>query len=384
MKPVTLAELSEKYNICLGITPWKRRNFLTFVGGRKNARFRALRDFHEAVVEAKIRGGRIIAWASSAPTGLFEIAHQQGVELFLVEDGFIRSSGLGIKLNMPASLCFSREGIHYDARYPSNLERFLQSHEFSDEERSAGDRLASVLKEKRITKYNLTSDRTEVVWPKGTGKKILVIGQVGDDASLKYGSFWVRSNQDLLASVRERCPTGRILFRPHPDVTSGLRTGAVNDEDLYAVRAMSSSEGDLIDTIISADEVHVASSQTGLEACLYGARVVCYGQPFYSGWGLTEDVHDMPHYRRGRYLTLSELLYAVFIAYPCYVNPYSHQSSDVFEIIDLIDSEEEWPRAPKFYILAVWLKRRGISRRALKDLLAGLLFGRGENARGPQ
>ena len=40
------------------------------------------------------------------------------------------------------------------------------------------------------------------------------------------------------------------------------------------------------------DEVHVLTSLTGFEALLRGKMVICYGQPFYAGWGLTNDLAD--------------------------------------------------------------------------------------------
>jgi len=46
--------------------------------------------------------------------------------------------------------------------------------------------------------------------------------------------------------------------------------------------------------------------------------VTCYGQPFYSGWGLTMDV--VPNLRRGRRLLLDELVAGALIEYPLYLS----------------------------------------------------------------
>jgi capsular polysaccharide export protein len=47
--------------------------------------------------------------------------------------------------------------------------------------------------------------------------------------------------------------------------------------------------------------------------------VVCYGCPFYAGWGLTRDVlQAFP--RRNRPLTLDELVAGALILYPTYVS----------------------------------------------------------------
>jgi capsular polysaccharide export protein len=64
------------------------------------------------------------------------------------------------------------------------------------------------------------------------------------------------------------------------------------------------------------DEVHVMTSLTGFEALLRGRTVVTYGQPFYSGWGLTVD--KLTCERRTRKLSVTELVAGALILYPSY------------------------------------------------------------------
>lgn len=64
--------------------------------------------------------------------------------------------------------------------------------------------------------------------------------------------------------------------------------------------------------------MHVLTSLAGFEALLRGKRVVCYGQPFYAGWGLTED--KVPVRRRSRQLSLEALVAGTLILYPTYVS----------------------------------------------------------------
>jgi capsular polysaccharide export protein len=65
--------------------------------------------------------------------------------------------------------------------------------------------------------------------------------------------------------------------------------------------------------------VHVLTSLTGFEALLREREVIVHGQPFYSGWGLTLDLAPPP--RRGRHLTLDELVAGALLLYPRYVDP---------------------------------------------------------------
>ncbi|WP_440135916.1 capsular polysaccharide export protein, LipB/KpsS family, partial [Escherichia coli] len=49
------------------------------------------------------------------------------------------------------------------------------------------------------------------------------------------------------------------------------------------------------------DELHTMTSLSGFEALVQGVNVITWGQPFYSGWGLTQDIY--PPTRRQRTLT---------------------------------------------------------------------------------
>ena len=61
----------------------------------------------------------LIAWGNS-----FEKSNptQRVNKLISVEDGFVRSVGLGGNLISPLSLLFDKKGIHYDGSKPSDLE----------------------------------------------------------------------------------------------------------------------------------------------------------------------------------------------------------------------------------------------------------------------
>ena len=50
------------------------------------------------------------------------------------------------------------------------------------------------------------------------------------------------------------------------------------------------------------------------EALLRGKAVTCYGQPFYSGWGLTDGI--TPHTCRTRRLQLDALVAGALLLYP--------------------------------------------------------------------
>lgn len=232
-----------------------------------------------------------------------------------LEDGFIRSVGLGADLIRPLSWVLDSRGIYYDSSRPSDLEHLLQTAEFDAPllERAAALRKRVVAE--GVTKYNLADGQ----WQRpDTGTRVLLVpGQVESDAAIRFGAPGIQTNMELLQEVRRANPHAWLVYKPHPDVVAGLRRSGTAEDQAgrwcnEVVRE--ASMGDLLDQV---DELHLLTSLTGFEALLRGKRVVCYGQPFYAGWGLTEDC--LPIQRRTRHLTLDELVAGALILYPRYV-----------------------------------------------------------------
>ncbi|MCC5824632.1 MAG: capsular polysaccharide biosynthesis protein [Alkalimonas sp.] len=233
-----------------------------------------------------------------------------------VEDGFIRSVGLGADLIRPASWVLDNEGIYYDATRPSALETLLQQQDFPAELQARAERLIQLLLQSKVTKYNLGQSH----WQRPVGKPrvILIPGQVESDASIQLGSPVLKTNLALIKAVREANPDAWLLYKPHPDVQAGLRVaGSAEQQASQYCNEVVLAE-DMAHLLTLVDEVHTLTSLAGFEALLRQRRVVCYGQPFYAGWGLTDDRYPPP--RRGRQRSLAELVAATLILYPCYLS----------------------------------------------------------------
>src|SRR5439155_22111645 len=162
------------------------------------------------------------------PDGLAEAAAEAGVPLIRVEDGFIRSVGLGSDFLPPASLVFDTRGMYYDPGFHSDLAVLLRQAEFGPVLVERAARLAAQLVAPGITKSNLVGHAPRLDLPSGR-PRILVPGQVEDDLSILRGGGAIRTNRDLLAAVRAANPDALILYKPHPDVLAGHRKGAVPD-----------------------------------------------------------------------------------------------------------------------------------------------------------
>ncbi|WP_302138309.1 capsular polysaccharide biosynthesis protein [Halomonas alkalicola] len=309
---------------------WKRGFVADFLG--QGSRCRQQRG--PAAPGRARPGERLLAWSTGVDDDLHSACQREGVPLWRMEDGFIRSVGLGVDLTRPLSLVLDRHGIYYDPARPSDLERLLEQEEFDAELLGRAAALRQRLVRLGLSKYNLTGTRT--LPPTDGRARLLVIGQVETDASIARGAGEVRTNAALLAAVRRAHPDACLLYRPHPDVITGARQGALPPE----ARALHDHEvGDVdIATLLEAvDEVHTISSLTGFEALLRGRLVTTYGLPFYAGWGLTRDHQACP--RRRRQLCLDALVAATLILYPVYVDPRTRQLCNAETAVALLERE---------------------------------------------
>lgn len=251
---------------------------------------------------------QVLVWGSRYP----ELANP-----IRVEDGFIRSRGLGSNLCRPSSLSIDPVGIYFDSRRPSGLEQLLNEQPLSEQALARGAALVDLLRQHGVSKYNVGT--VQPFTPPGDGRSlVLVVGQVDGDASILTGSPVIRSNEQLLWAVRAARPEAHILFKPHPDVVAGNRAGAISAECLASCVDSQVLDLGLTSLYPHVDELHTMTSLSGFEALVQGVKVTTWGQPFYSGWGLTEDIH--PAERRQRTLPLAALVYLTLVAYPRYID----------------------------------------------------------------
>ncbi|TXF10935.1 hypothetical protein [Pelomicrobium methylotrophicum] len=304
---------------------------------------------------------RLACWGALFPRGVEALAQRTGARLVRIEDGFIRSVGLGSELIRPMSLVLDERGIYFDPSRPSDLEHILQNEPFSPEEIEEARWVRAFIVAHGVTKYNLER-RDTADWRTGGRPVVFVPGQVEDDASIRCGCTAVRTNLDLLRTVRETRPEAFIVYKPHPDVTSGnRRAGRVRIEEARRFADHVETELSAVSCLEACDEVHTMTSLVGFDALLRGKRVVTYGEPFYAGWGLTEDrVQDgVAVSRRRRRLTLDELVAGALLRYPIYwdwdLRGYTTCRAVLHRIVEIRDALEASGEIEKL--------RRGFLRR---------------------
>ena len=286
------------------ISLWKRTNLQKQFGGHVPV------SFENNVETARDSAKRWMVWASKSTA--------DHVEAVQIEDGFLRSVGLGAELTPALSLVLDDLGMYYDPNQPSRLERLIAKRATlrPDQEKRAQALIRSITAQ-GVTKYNLggaTPDLSE-------GERILVIGQVEDDASVLKGAGDIRTNAELLRAARDAHPHATLIYKPHPDVEAGLREGG---SDLGALADVTASKCDLTYLLEQVDRVWTMTSLAGFEALMRRVPVTTVGVPFYTGWQLTTDLARVPPRRRAT-PSLEGLVHAALIDYPRYFHPITSQ-----------------------------------------------------------
>jgi capsular polysaccharide export protein len=314
------------------ITAWKRPTVRAFLAGPSTVAF--TRNLESAIVQGQAKGGAVAAWGMTARRIAARV-RGAGLDLVTVEDGFLRSVGLGASFTPALSYVFDSSGIYYDPTRPSDLEGILQSSSFDAADLERARTLIETLIGQGLSKYNPAAAELTLKPPAGR-EIVLVPGQVADDEAVRLGGaeFYDAEPMDrgganlaLLKEVRARCPDAFIIFRPHPDVAAGLRAGRVPDALARQLADHIDMGPSIIAALQMADRVETVTSLAGFEALIRAKPVTVHGQPFYGGWGLTEDLRPLA--RRTRRLSLEELVAGVLIAYPRYLDPVSGRACPV-------------------------------------------------------
>jgi capsular polysaccharide export protein len=293
-----------------GLRLWKRPHFQKFFGSVRPV------DFSE-----KLKPLPPLVWGQNDPLNR---------AVTRVEDGFLRSRGLGAELVPPLSLICDDMGLYYDPSRPSRMEQLITARaNLRPGQENRARRLIAAITASGLSKYNLFDPLPDLP----DGHRILVPGQVEDDASILLGCDAVRSNLDLLRTVRAQNPTAVIVYKPHPDVVAGLRPGAVVEEELAELADLVIDRGDMAALLGQVQEVWSMTSLTGFEALLRGVSVTTLGTPFYAGWGLTRDLGRVP-VRRAARPSVEGLVHAALIDAPRYLDPVSGLPCPVEVIVD--------------------------------------------------
>jgi glycosyltransferase involved in cell wall biosynthesis len=307
-----------------------------------------------AIPRAPFKSSKLDSHAGSEAI-LKNFADDDGILFF--EQGFIASTAswfhaFGEKKRVYACLSYIYDDLafYYMSEYENRLSQKLNSSDkLTQDESDRALTLISTIVKERISKYN-----SQPVKPIMVGEadrpKVLVVDQSYGDASTNYGLADDDVFQSMLLSAIRENPDSDIIVKTHPDTVydqgkrTGYFTGLHNFENVYFFKEAINPYC-LFDIV---DKVYVGTSGVGMEALLAGQTVVCFGAPFYSGWGLTDDRQKVPHRQRER--SLVELFYFTYIWYTHYHTPLSDGTCELEEVLDYIikhrTAEIQQPKPP--------------------------------------
>jgi capsule polysaccharide export protein KpsC/LpsZ len=152
--------------------------------------------------------------------------------------------------------------------------------------------------------------------------------------SLKYGKSEMFTTQEMLDAARNENPGAALYLKIHPDVLNGLKQSDIDVSSIHNDFVILDQDVNAVSLLKQMDKIYTKTSQMGFEALLLNKEVVCFGIPFYAGWGLTDD--RIRCERRDRVVSVIELFAAAYILYPVYYNPYTQKPSNLLDVLHTI------------------------------------------------
>ncbi|MEY9200317.1 beta-3-deoxy-D-manno-oct-2-ulosonic acid transferase [Sinorhizobium sp. CCBAU 05631] len=305
--------------VLFGFSPWKREVAAKFFADYRVAFARKNTPWRIQHAGFKKHPPSLIAfWGMQGKKGAVAYAERHSIPIWRIEDGFLRSVGLGAAHIDPLSCAIDKTGIYFDRSRPSDLERLIEGFDASkqgDLLRRA-DKCMSLIRHYNLTKYNVSQNVKLKELHPSRRRRVLVIGQVESDASIKYGAKVKYSNNDLVRIAHSENEDAEVIYKPHPDVLGGHRDAISDPREVADIATIISGDYDFQELLNAVDHVYTLTSLMGFESVLRGKKVSVFGEPFYAGWGLTDDRHKSE--RRTAKRTLQEVFAAAYILYPAY------------------------------------------------------------------
>ena len=226
-------------------------------------------------------------------------------------------------------------GYYYDSRQPSRIEKTLNDPNFklTDEQLILSKKLINKIIDNKLTKYSKytelgANNNLELI-----ENSILVIEQKNGDASLHFAGVQEGDFSEMLKDACLNNSNNTVYLKRHPDNILGEKSFEINTEDFHNLVILPDNVS-VISVLDKCHTVYTLSSQVGFEALLRGKSVKTYGLPFYSGWGVTDDMKTCS--RRTQKRSIEEIFYVICIMYSVYVNSIDGSIIDMEESLDFI------------------------------------------------
>jgi hypothetical protein len=284
----------------------------------------------------------------------FERKHQQQLlnrylnkPQFVVEDGFIRSVGIGLTNTPTLSVILDEVAAYYDATQKTSLQQYLNREEFTltPQQQAEAERLIERIVSLRISKYN-DAMHFKPNLGRPNHPKVLLVDQRFGDQSVASGLADEQSFKRMLAYALGHFADYDIVIKQHPDALKGGKSSYFCNDTLapfiqhgnVIVVDFDINPYSLFDCV---ETVMVVTSGMGFEALMAGKQVHTFGAPFYAGRGLTHDhVTAIPHRHVNR--SLAEVFYVAYQHFSRYYSPLLERRCSLDEVIDAIVAQRGW------------------------------------------
>lgn len=233
----------------------------------------------------------IYIWGYKAPDYFIDYIREQGLDVFFLEDGFIRSGPDDDSSDPPLSIVMDSQAPYFDTTRPNDLTDLIANFDFTQDgyDEALAQEMLDYYVAHRVSKYN-HQPYVDVVSIYGmkNKKRVLVLGQVPYDDSLKYGGGIGITLLDVVNQAIEDNPDAQIIVKPHP----------MTLDDPSVIHALTelnclilTQSIHLVDSLETVDHVYTITSLGGFEALLRGKDVTVLGRPFYQS--LCSSISDL-------------------------------------------------------------------------------------------
>jgi len=230
----------------------------------------------------------IYIWGYKAPDYFIEYIREQELDIFFLEDGFVRSGPEDESNGPPLSIVMDSQAPYFDTTRPNDLTDLIANFDFEQDgyDDALGQEMLDYYVSHRVSKYNHQPyvDVAPIYGIKHK-KRVLVLGQVPYDDSLKYGGGIGITLLDVVNKAIDENPEAQIIVKPHPMTLDDLSTiNTLTELDCLVL----TQSVHLVDALETIDHVYTITSLGGFEALLRGKKVTVLGQPFYGTLCQTE------------------------------------------------------------------------------------------------
>ena len=252
----------------------------------------------------------IYIWGYKAPDYFIDYIRKQGLDIFFLEDGFIRSGPDDDSSAPPLSIVMDSQAPYFDTTRPNDLTDLVANFDFEQGgyDETLAQEMLDYYVSHRVSKYN-HQPYVDVVPIYGikNEKRILVLGQVPHDDSLKYGGGIGITLLDLVNKAIVENPDAQIIVKPHPMTLDDPSTVTALTELDCLILTQSIH---LVDALETVDHVYTITSLGGFEALLRGKTVTVLGSPFYAEWCKIEKKIQEVYRKQALYLIYFHYLYS--------------------------------------------------------------------------